>query len=161
MSTPKPTPKAPKAPESAVKLPYLGELDALAAWLEGTSLAEVEIEHNGLKIKLKKPSVGQTLVAAAPVAAVAPQAAAKAAAEDTSANTFTSPLVGTFYEASSPDAPAFVSVGTAVKEGQVLGIVEAMKTMNQLTSDRSGTVQKILVKNGSPVEFGQPLFVIA
>ncbi len=159
MSTLKTTPKASKAPESATKLPYLGELDALAAWLEGTSLAEVEVEHNGLKVKLKKPSAGQTLVAAAPQA-VAPQAAAKPA-EDNSANTFTSPLVGTFYAASSPEAPAFVSVGTAVKEGQVLGIVEAMKTMNQLTSDRSGTVQKILVKNGSPVEFGQPLFVIA
>lgn len=158
--TTKPTPKAsPKATPETTEL--LETLSALEAWLMKSGLEEIEVGKDGRHMRLKKPSVGQAFVAAAaPVASAAPAAKATAV-EDNSANTFTSPLVGTFYAASSPEAPAFVSVGTAVKEGQVLGIVEAMKTMNQLTSDRSGTVQKILVKNGSPVEFGQPLFVIA
>jgi acetyl-CoA carboxylase biotin carboxyl carrier protein len=157
--TTKPTPKASPKAANPETTELLETLSALEQWLMKSGLEEIEVETESRHVRLKKPSVA--VAHQAPVAMAPAAPATTTAAADTAANAFTSPLVGTFYAASSPEAPAFVSVGTAVKEGQVLGIVEAMKTMNQLTSDRSGTVQKILVKNGSPVEFGQPLFVIA
>ncbi len=80
--------------------------------------------------------------------------------EDNSANAFCSPMVGTYYEASSPDKPVFVKTGSVVKAGDVLCIIEAMKIMNQVVSDRAGTVEKILVNDGEPIEFNQPLFII-
>ena len=108
---------------------------------------------------------------AAPVPAAAPaapanapaeaQAAAQEAGDDMPAgNVVKSPLVGTFYAAPAEDAEPFVKVGDSVKEGQVLAIVEAMKLMNEIESDFTGTVKEILVENGQGVEFGQPLFVI-
>jgi acetyl-CoA carboxylase biotin carboxyl carrier protein len=110
------------------------------------------------------------LPAAAPLAAiaapVAPAAAAPAApaappvpAAETG-HTVKSPMVGTFYRSSSPGGPPLVEVGTAVKEGQPLCIIEAMKIMNEIEADKAGTVARILVENGQPVEFGQPLFII-
>lgn len=92
--------------------------------------------------------------AAAPVAAAAP------AAEVVSGYTLRSPMVGTFYRSSSPDAKAFVEVGQTVKVGDPLCIVEAMKMMNQIQSDKAGVVKSILVENGDTVEFDQPLFII-
>jgi acetyl-CoA carboxylase biotin carboxyl carrier protein len=92
--------------------------------------------------------------AAAPVAAPAP-----AAAEPTG-HIVKSPMVGTFYRASAPGAPAFAEVGSTVKEGDTLCIIEAMKLLNEIDADYSGTITQILVENGQPVEFGQPLFVI-
>jgi acetyl-CoA carboxylase biotin carboxyl carrier protein len=80
------------------------------------------------------------------------------AADDSKATYLTSPFVGTFYRAPSPDAPPFVEVGTKVREGQTLCIVEAMKLMNEIEADASGTIVDILVENGKPVEFGQKLF---
>ena len=110
------------------------------------------------------PAAPGPAAAPAPAPAVAPAAAAvdSADAEGTlTGNIVKSPLVGTFYAAPSEDAAPFVKVGDSVKEGQVLAIVEAMKLMNEIESDFTGTVKEILVENGEAVEFGQPLFVIS
>ncbi len=110
------------------------------------------------------PAAPVPAAAPAPAPAVAPAAAAvdSADAEGTlTGNIVKSPLVGTFYAAPSEDAAPFVKVGDSVKEGQVLAIVEAMKLMNEIESDFTGTVKEILVENGEAVEFGQPLFVIS
>jgi acetyl-CoA carboxylase biotin carboxyl carrier protein len=107
-------------------------------------------------------SVAPALQAMAPPAAVAPALpTAPAPANDPKLHIVTSPFVGNFYRAPSPDAAPFVEVGAAVKPGQTLCIVEAMKLMNEIEADCAGTVQDILVDNGKPVEYGQPLFRIA
>lgn len=130
-------------------------------------------EENGVSVKIKKHPEKKS-VASAPVEMIAPatvaapvQAPAAAqtsesadAAEEMTGNIVKSPLVGTFYSASSPDAAPYVQVGDTVKKGQVLGIVEAMKLMNEIESEFDGTVKAILVKNGDLVEFDQPMFVI-
>ncbi len=136
---------------------------------------EVSIEEGGFKIKVKKQSESnlQTVHYQMPVQqqpVSAPQAAAQPAtqtASETKPSASTddgevvkSPIVGTFYEASSPDADPFVKVGDHVKKGQTLCIVEAMKIMNEIEAEFSGTIQKIVAENGSPVEFDQPLFII-
>lgn len=145
-----------KKPESGAI--NLKQLDQLAKWLETTGLEEVEIETAGTRLRLRKPGTAVAM-AAAPVAA--PQAAAAPAAPANSdANTFKSPMVGTFYRAGSPDAAPFVKEGDTVAAGQPLAIIEAMKTMNQIEADRAGTVTKVLVQNAQAVEFGQPLFII-
>ena len=105
----------------------------------------------------------QAIPAAAPVApaaAAAAPAAAATPAEDPNLTAIESPMVGTFYRAPSPDAPNFVEVGSTVSKGQVLCIVEAMKLMNEIEAEVSGTVESILVENGQPVQFAQPLFKI-
>jgi acetyl-CoA carboxylase biotin carboxyl carrier protein len=155
--TSSPSPAA--VPASSALDPLLERLNTLAKWLEASTLAEVEIEHEGLRLHLKKPQANVALMAGPTVAAGSAPAPAAAAGPDP-AKVFKAPLVGTFYAAANPDSPALVKIGDKVTEGQVLGIIEAMKTMNQLLADRSGTVEQILVKNASPVEFDQPLFVI-
>ena len=100
------------------------------------------------------------VAAPAQIPAAAPTAKDSDAAEEIGGNTVKSPLVGTFYSASAPDAAPYVQVGDTVKKGQVLGIVEAMKLMNEIESEYDGTVKAILVKNGDLVEFDQPMFVI-
>ena len=105
------------------------------------------------------PGAAPAPAAPAPAAAAAAPAAA-AEAPKASGYTVKSPMVGTFYRTPSPGAKAFVEVGQTVKVGQVLCIIEAMKLLNEIDADVSGTVTKILVENGQPVEFGQPLFVI-
>ena len=150
-----------------------------------SDLTEFKYEEDGVKLSLKKtcdrivpvaapgvPGAAPAVIPAAPVPAAAPApapAVAPAAAAVDSAdaegtltgNIVKSPLVGTFYAAPSEDAAPFVKVGDSVKEGQVLAIVEAMKLMNEIESDFTGTVKEILVENGEAVEFGQPLFVIS
>ena len=151
-----------------------------------SDLTEFKYEEDGVKLSLKKtegkivqvqapvaaPAVVQAapaVIPAAPAApaplAPAPEAApaageASAAEEAPAGNIVKSPLVGTFYAAPAEDAEPFVKVGDSVKEGQVLAIVEAMKLMNEIESDFTGTVAEILVENGQAVEYGQPLFVI-
>ena len=150
-----------------------------------SELTEFKYEEDGVKLSLKKtgdkivqvqtPAVVPAAVQAAPavipaaVSAAAPapaadvQAAGSAADADEAipaGNIVKSPLVGTFYAAPAEDAEPFVKVGDSVKEGQVLAIVEAMKLMNEIESDFTGTVAEILVENGEAVEYGQPLFVI-
>ena len=141
--------------------------------LEESGLAEIEIKEGEETVRISRASSGAPVPQfysapmAAPVAAHAPAApAAPAAAPAPTArrkddkNIVPSPMVGTFYAAASPTAPAFVQLGDDVKVGQVLCIIEAMKMMNQIECDRAGKVTAIMVKNGDPVEFGQPLFVV-
>ena len=143
-------------------------VEKLAKVLADNSLTEISLEDGEQAITLRKEVVG---VAAAPVAVAAPQAPASAptpavapaAASQEAAHKgkpLTSPMVGTFYSAPSPDAEAFVKVGQAIKEGDVVCIVEAMKLMNEIESDFSGKVTEICVEDGQPVEFGQVLMYV-
>jgi acetyl-CoA carboxylase biotin carboxyl carrier protein len=133
----------------------------LAELLKETGLTEIEIEHNGARIRVSRGSttvVGGSVQAAIP-AASAPAAAAPSSGPPTGA--VPSPMVGTVFVASEPGRPPFISVGKTVKEGDTLFIIEAMKTMNAITAPRGGKVTEISVTDGSPVEFGQTLCVIA
>lgn len=136
----------------------------LALLLDETSLTEIEIERAGLRLRVARNiSVAATMpVAAAAPALVAAPAAAPAAAADISKHpgAVSSPMVGTAYWAPEPGAKPFVEVGSKVAVGQTLLIIEAMKTMNQIPSTRAGTVTQILVEDGQPVEFGEPLVII-
>ena len=134
----------------------------------GISELEVTEENDRVRIvnKVQTVAVAAPAVAAAPVVAAAP-AAAPAAAEAAPAaepvvegKTVTSPMVGTFYRAPNPGAEPFVKVGDHVEAGQTLGIIEAMKLLNEIEAETSGTVKEICVENAQPVEFGQPLFII-
>ncbi|MCS3725799.1 acetyl-CoA carboxylase biotin carboxyl carrier protein [Bradyrhizobium betae] len=138
----------------------------LALLLDETSLTEIEIERAGLRLRVARNiSVAATMPApmahAAPVA-IATAAAPAAAAPDLSKHpgAVTSPMVGTAYWAPEPGAKPFIEVGSKVSVGQTLLIIEAMKTMNQIPSPRAGTVTQILVEDGQPVEFGEPLVII-
>ena len=142
--------------------------------LEESGVAEIEIKEGEESVRISRhgnapvtnfvqgaPAPVAIAPAAAPVAAPAPRPATEDADAATRAeNTVTAPMVGTFYASASPGAKPFVEVGSEVKVGQTLCIIEAMKMMNQIESDKSGKVAAVLVKNGDPVEFGQPLFVI-
>jgi acetyl-CoA carboxylase biotin carboxyl carrier protein len=136
---------------------------ALAKLLKETGLTEIEIEHGGARIRVSRGATG--VVAAAPAAAApAPVAVAPAAAAPSAgpvAGAVPSPMVGTVYLSPEPGKPTFIAVGKTVKEGDTLFIVEAMKTMNAITAPKGGTVREIHVEDGSPVEFGQTLCVIA
>ena len=126
-----------------------------------STLTGLKYEENGVKIQLTKKE-GKVKVIAAPAAApaaVQPEASADEAA-DKPGNIVKSPLVGTFYAAPAEDADPFVAVGDTVKKGQTLAIVEAMKLMNEIESDFDGKIAEVLVENGQPVEYGQPLFRI-
>ena len=138
----------------------------LALLLDETNLTEIEIERAGLRVRVARnisiaPSVPATMQVADP-AAVAAVAAPVAAAADVSKHpgAVPSPMVGTAYWASEPGAKPFIEVGSKVSVGQTLLIIEAMKTMNQIPSPRAGTVTQILVEDGQPVEFGEPLVII-
>ncbi len=143
----------------------------LAELLNETGLTEIEVEDDDRKIRVARGTVAAA-AAAAPVAAAAPAPAPAAAAPAAAApapeaapaaehaNALRSPMVGTAYLAAEPGAENFVKVGDSVKEGDTLLIVEAMKVMNPIAADKSGTVQAILVDNAQPVEFDQPLVVI-
>lgn len=153
----------------------LRKLKTLIDLVSESNVSELEITEAEGKVRIVKSggNVVQQFVAApmqaAPVQAAAPVAAAPAAAEAPAApaapaavagHQVKSPMVGTFYRASSPGAKAFVEVGAQVKEGETLCIIEAMKILNEIEADKSGTVTRILVDNGQAVEYGQPLFVI-
>ncbi len=142
----------------------------LAGILNDTNLTEIEVELDAFKVRVSRQAAAVHAVAApppvyaAPAAHAAPAAAsslpAPAAPADVSKNAVPSPMVGTAYLAPAPDAKPFIEVGQAIKEGQTLLIIEAMKTMNQIPSPRSGTVKAILVEDSQPVEYGMPLVVI-
>lgn len=135
----------------------------LAGILNDTNLTEIEVELEDFKVRVSRQSAAVHAVAApAPVYAAPAQAVAPVAvsASEASKNAVPSPMVGTAYLAPSPDAKAFIEVGQAVKEGQTLLIIEAMKTMNQIPSPRSGTVKAILVEDSQPVEYGMPLVIL-
>jgi acetyl-CoA carboxylase biotin carboxyl carrier protein len=144
--------------------------------LEESGIAEIEIKEGEESVRISRNSPGAMMApvqytlppqaapaAAAPAAPAAPVAAASAAAQAptvSAENTVTAPMVGTYYASASPGAKAFVEIGSEVKAGQTLCIIEAMKMMNQIESDRTGKVVSILASNGEPVEFGQPLFIV-
>ena len=150
------------------------DLDHLREILElvaEADVSEVEIEEEDLRVVVRKhapvaaPVPQQVAYAPAPVAqaSAAPAPAPVASEAETAAptgKTVNAPIVGTFYGAPSPDADAFVKVGDTVSTGDVLCIIEAMKLMNEIESEVSGTITKILVENGTPVEYDQPLFII-
>ncbi|MEN9282439.1 MAG: hypothetical protein RL594_1374 [Bacteroidota bacterium] len=153
----------------------LNYLRRLLRIFDESSAAELSIEEEGMSVHMSKPSAQAPVMMpsyampsvaptapvaapAAPAATAASGAAAPAAAD--SNHTVTSPIVGTLYRAPSPDADAFVQVGQHVKVGDTLCIVEAMKLMNEIESDVSGTIVKILVENGQPVEYNQPIFLV-
>ena len=146
--------------------------------LEESGVAEIEIREGEESVRISRhgaapvttyvqaqPAAAAASVAA-PAAATAAAAAARAAEEESEAaasrgeNAVTAPMVGTFYASPAPGAKPFVDIGSEVKVGQTLCIIEAMKMMNQIESDKAGKVAAVLVKSGDPVEFGQPLFVI-
>ena len=133
----------------------------LSELLEETGLSEIEYETEGHRIRVARNSPAIAAVAPAPAAASRPEAAeAPAAGNAVPANAVASPMVGTIYLAPEPGGAAFVSVGDRVEQGQTLVIIEAMKVMNPIPSPRAGTVKEILIQDGQPVEFGEPLMVI-
>jgi acetyl-CoA carboxylase biotin carboxyl carrier protein len=135
----------------------------LALLLDETSLTEIEIERAGLRLRVARNlSIAASVPANVQVPAAAPSSAAPVASADMAKHpgAVPSPMVGTAYWASEPGAKPFVEVGAKVSVGQTLLIIEAMKTMNQIPSPRAGTVMQILVEDGQPVEFGEPLVII-
>ena len=138
----------------------------LANILNETDLTEIEVEQDDFRVRVSRaaPAAAPVIAAPAPVAAapVAVNTAAPVAAAPSATNSAAepSPMVGTIYLAPSPESDAFVKVGQAVKEGQTLLIIEAMKTMNQIPATKTGNVVEILVEDGQPVEFGDPLVII-
>jgi len=151
----------------------LRKLKKLIDLVQESGIAELEITEGEEKVKIVKGgavSLAPVAVAPAaaaaearPVAAVTPAPAAAGAAPPPApeGHVVKAPMVGTFYRTPSPDAKPFVEVGQAVKEGDTICIIEAMKLMNEIEADASGTVKAILVENGQPVEYGQPLFILA
>lgn len=141
----------------------------LADILAETGLTEIEVEDDDRKIRVSRGAVASTAapisVAAPAAAAPAPEAAPAAAAAEPApvdtANAVKSPMVGTAYLAPDPGSPNFVAVGDSVKKGDTLLIVEAMKVMNPITAPQDGTVKDLLIGNGEPVEFDQPLAIVA
>lgn len=141
----------------------------LAVLLDETNLSEIELEQGDTRIRVARQmsinapvSVAAPAVAAAPVAAApaAPKAEAVAESPAQSGSTVTSPMVGTAYLSPEPGAASFIQVGDKVAEGQTILIIEAMKTMNNIPSTKTGTVKQILVDDAQPVEFGEPLIVV-
>ena len=149
----------------------LRKLKTLIDLVSESNISELEITEADGKVRIVKsdpqaaaqPSMMVPAAAPALMAAAAPLAAAPAAAPEApvdNGHRVKSPMVGTFYRSSSPGAKPFVEVGSQVKEGEAICIIEAMKIMNEIEADKSGTVTKILAENGQAVEFGQPLFII-
>jgi len=144
----------------------LSRVRELIELMDRHRLEELEVEQEGFRVRLTKQGERVREVITVPAgAAPGPVPTAPVAAEqDPAANlegAVTSPMVGTFYRSPNPDADVFVEVGDRVEEGQVLCIIEAMKVMNEVKSERSGTIEAILVDNGESIEFGQPLFKIS
>lgn len=150
----------------------LRKLKKLIDLVEESGIAEIEVTEGEEKVRITRSTAPQQAIYAAPVQHSAPVAAPVATPAPSAAPTAApsaardlsgaqkSPMVGTFYRAPSPTAPAFVEVGQTVKAGDTLCIIEAMKLMNEIEAEKSGVVKEILVENGHPVEFGEPLFII-
>jgi acetyl-CoA carboxylase biotin carboxyl carrier protein len=147
----------------------LRKLKTLIELVEGSGIAELEISEGEERVRITRTvaAAQQIYAAAPPQAAPAPVAASAAVAAEpgkppvAEGHVVKSPMVGTFYRSASPGSKAFVDVGQSVSSGDTLCIIEAMKLLNEIESDKAGTITAILVENGQPVEFGQPLFVIS
>ena len=144
----------------------LRKLKTLIDLVADSGIAELEVTEGEDKVRIAKfgPAAAVTATPAAPLAAAAvattPAPAAPAVVEEPTGHVVKSPMVGTFYRSPSPGAPAFIELGANVKAGDTLCIIEAMKLLNEIEAEVGGVVKKILVENGQPVEYGQPLFVI-
>ena len=157
----------------------LRKLKTLIDLVSDSNVSELEITEAEGKVRIVKSGPSQAMHVAQPVVSAAPVAAAvapapvvasapapapaveAAAAAESDDHVVKSPMVGTFYRSSSPEAAPFVEVGTQVKEGQTICIIEAMKILNEIEADKSGTITQIVAQNGQAVEYGAPLFVIA
>ena len=145
----------------------LKEIRKIVELMDQHELSYFHLKEEGVDLKMKKGAdIVQVAQAAMPAAPAAAPAAAAAAAGETAAaapagNAITAPMVGTFYAASSPDVAAFVAVGDTISEGQTICIIEAMKVMNEIKAETSGTVTAIVAKDGEPVQFGDDLFKIS
>jgi acetyl-CoA carboxylase biotin carboxyl carrier protein len=162
------------AESSSIASPEVQQIEQLLRFMSEHNLEEFEYSRGDLKIRLKKPSVGvpmysrsmgvpEIIVPGVPERPAAASPSAPAASEPRATEELhlvKSPIVGTYYEAPSPGAEAFVKIGAHVESGQTLCIVEAMKLMNEIESDESGELIRIFVENGQPVEYGQPLYGI-
>nr|WP_314228277.1 acetyl-CoA carboxylase biotin carboxyl carrier protein [uncultured Kingella sp.] len=150
----------------------LRKLKKLIDLVEESGIAEIEVTEGEEKVRITRsvaapamqtvyaPAAPVQTAVAAPAPSAAPAATESAPAVRDLSNAQKSPMVGTFYRAASPSTPAFVEVGQTVKAGDTLCIIEAMKLMNEIEAEKSGVVKEILVENGQPVEFGEPLFII-
>ena len=141
----------------------LDEIKHLIELLQETDITELMIEKEGSKLKIKREKFLSSFEAVPSVAQNVQkdvQGSKDVVVEDQKLATITSPIVGIYYSSTSPEGPPFVEVGSQVKKGQVLCIVEAMKLMNEIESDADGTIAKILIENGHPVEYGEPLFLV-
>ncbi len=138
----------------------LKEIKQIIDLMKRSDLTEFSVEEENLKLKIRRQGTTPKVVTSVPVASAAiPAAGAPSSEQEEAGVTYIkSPMVGTFYSASSPDTPAFVDIKQQVKEGSIVCIIEAMKIMNEIQSETSGTVLEILVENGQPVEYGQRLF---
>jgi acetyl-CoA carboxylase biotin carboxyl carrier protein len=145
----------------------LDEIKKILEMMNEHELSEFEMEQDGFKISLKKGQLIQVQPSAPIIMPMVPQAQPESATtqaapveEEAGVEFIPSPIVGTFYAAASPETPPFVEVGQAIKQNDVICVIEAMKVMNEIQSEVSGTVVEVLVSNGEPVEFDQPLFKI-
>lgn len=147
----------------------LRKLKTLIDLVAESDIAELEVTEGESKVRIVKSSAApqsQMIMMQPqqamqqPLAATAPLAATPVAIVEPQGHIVKSPMVGSFYRSSAPGSPPFVEVGSTVKEGDTLCIIEAMKLLNEIDADASGVIKQILVENGQPVEFGQPLFVI-
>lgn len=147
----------------------LRKLKKLIDLVQESGISELEVTEGEEKVRIVKQGgmpmpMAQTYTLPAPVPMAPPMAAAApeapAAAAEPEGHVVKSPMVGTFYRSPSPGSDAFVEIGQAVKQGDTLCIIEAMKLLNEIEADASGTIKAILVENGQPVEFGEPLFII-
>ena len=154
-------------------MPAEDRIKGLLEYMEEHDLSELEVEEEGFRVRLVK-SRPQQIVHAAPVAVAAPAAASAApppaggqpaaaqpaAPRPAGTKDITSPIVGTFYRSPSPDADPFVDVGSHVEPETTICIIEAMKVMNEVKAEKKGVIREVLVENGQPVEYGQPIFLI-
>lgn len=149
----------------------LRKLKKLIDLVQESGIGEIEITEGEERVRISRQVAGAPIMMAPPgmqhyaapgqvLVPGAPGPAAAPAAEPPKGHSLKSPMVGTFYRAPSPGAPAFVEIGQSVSKGQTLCIIEAMKLLNEIESDVAGTIKAILVENGQPVEYGQPLFLI-
>ncbi len=144
----------------------ISEIRKLIRLIQDTDVTEVEVSDGSHTVRVSRqtsapaPAAPQVQHVAAPAAAAAPAAEAPIAPAHDEAHLLKSPMVGTFYRAASPEAESFVTEGKKIKKGETLCIIEAMKLMNEIEAEYDGIVEEVLVENATPVEYGQPLFVI-
>ncbi len=169
---PKETPVKNKA--AADRTMNLKDIESLIIFVQGSGVAEVSLEqkdfkitikttHSGMMIQSSSPAAIQQHVVQAPIAPVvspAPVVETPKATEESKYLIIKSPMIGTFYRSATADKPVYVNIGDEIKQGQVLCIIEAMKLFNEIESEISGTIVKVLVDNSTPVEYDQPLFLV-